>query len=79
MTFRTFIDLAEVWEILAHCASGFEKRHTRDHFRVTFGGRYYDLSCGPHGDVARAKIMCSDVRKMSRKLQIADCVLRRLT
>lgn len=78
MTFPTFVLLADVWAILAACAPGFEKRHTRDHFRISYGGRSYDLSCGPHGAVDRAKIYCSDVRKMSRKLQISDCVIARL-
>jgi len=75
VTYRTFVRLAEVWAALERCAPGYGKRHTRDHFRVTYEGRFYDLSCGPHGDVERAKIFFSDVRKMSRHLQIQDCVI----
>jgi hypothetical protein len=73
------VALKDVWQMLAECAAGYERRATDHYWRVTFNGKTCPtLHLGEHGRRANPDIETGHVRKMARHLEIWDCAKAKL-
>ncbi|MEW5743169.1 MAG: hypothetical protein AB1938_29915 [Myxococcota bacterium] len=70
------VGLKRIWDMLEHCAPGFEKKKTTHNWRVTWNGNCFpSLPLGPHGKRDNAEIQVGHIKKMARTLGIYDCAL----
>jgi len=67
------VPLSQVWEMLATCAKGYERKATEHYWRVMWQGRTYPtLPLGAHGRRKDEEVMLGKVRQLVRQLRVDE-------
>jgi len=68
------VSLRDIFDMLKHCAPGYERKDSDHKIRVTWQGQVFpSLPKGEHGKGDRAEIQRGIVKQMVKFFGIADC------
>lgn len=61
------VRLKLIWAMLDHCLPGYERRQSKHHWRISFGGLIYrSLPLGGHGKRKNPEIQLGHVNRLMR-------------